>query len=245
MAPATLTSGLSTDLGEAPADSIMTNNHIRQGRMDLIIAGTVHSVIIEVLLPLLRVHHHHRSAVLHGPRRRTDCHRDHRRQLTLAGQGKSTDLLILREMMGEGDLHRASPAHHLVSIHTFLAMLVEKMEVVIVNVTMGGGLETRGSAETKEVIELGKEKGEAKTIETLDVVGVLNETESGTGTGTCTGVNRVYSCNSLISLQRLGCKRLHSNGLRHCSWGPVQGRSWLLANYFFDIISFRAMTWLD
>ena len=192
MTPAILTSGVSTDLGEAPADSIMTNNHIRQGRMDLTIAGTVHSVIIEVPLPLLRVHHHHRFAVLRGPRRQTDCHRDHRRQLMLAGQGKSTALLIHREMMGEGDLHRASPGHHLVLIHTFLAMLVEKTEVVTVNVTMGEGLEMRGNAETKEVIELGKEKGEAKTIEMLDVVGVLNEIESGTGTGTCTGVNRVY-----------------------------------------------------
>lgn len=193
MAPAILTSGVSTDLGEAPADSTMTNNHIRQGRMDLTIAGTVHSVIIEVLLPLLQVHHHHRFAVLHGPRRQTDCHQDRRRQLTPAGQGKSTDLLILREMMGEGDLHRASPVHHLVLIHTFLAMLVEKMEVVTANVTMGEGLETRGSAETKGVIELGKEKGEVKIIETLDVVGVLNEIESGTGIGTCTGVDRVYN----------------------------------------------------
>lgn len=192
MALAILTSAVSTDHGEVPVDSIMNNNHIHQGRMDLTIAGTVHSVIIEVLLPLLRVHHHHRFAVLHGPRRQTDCHQDHRHRLTQAGQGKSTDLPIPREMMGEGDLHRASPGHHLVLIHTFLAMLVEKMEVVTVNVMMGEGLETRGSAETKEVIEHGKEKGEAKTIETLDVVGVLNATESGTGTGTCTGVNRVY-----------------------------------------------------
>ena len=193
MAPAILTSGVSTDLGDPPNNYIMTNNHIRQGRMDLTIAGTVHSVIIEVLLPLLRVHRHHRFAVLRGPRRQTDCRRDHRRQLMLAGQGKSTALLIRREMMGEEDLHHASPGHHLVLTHTFLAMLVEKTEVVTVNVTMGEGSETKASAETKEVIELGKEKGEAKTIEMLDVVGVLKEIESGTVIGTCTGVNRVYN----------------------------------------------------
>ncbi len=190
---AILISEVSTDLGEAPVDSIMISNRIRQGRMDLTIAGTVHSVIIEVLLPLLRVHPHHQFAVLHGPRRQTDCHQDHRHRLTLAGQGKVTDLPILREMMGEGDLHRASLGHHLVLIHIFPAMLVERMEVVIVNVTMGEGLETRDSAETKEVIDHGKEKEEAKTIETRDGVGVLNEIESGTGTGTCIGVNRVYN----------------------------------------------------
>ena len=192
MALAILTSGVSTDLGEVPVDSIMTNNRIRQGRTDLTIAGTVHSVIIEALLPLLRVHHHHRFAVLHGPRRQTDCHRDHRHRQTLAGQGKFTDLLTLREMMGEGDLHHVSPWHRLVLIHIFLATLAEKMQVVTVNVTMGEGLETRGHAGTKEVIEHGKEKGEVQTIETLGGVEVLNEIESGTGTGTCTGVNRVY-----------------------------------------------------
>lgn len=193
MALAILTSGVSTDLGEVPVDFIMTNNRIRQGRMDLTIAGMVHSVITEVLPPLLRVHHHHQFAVLHGPRRQMDCHRDHRHRLTLAGWGKFTDLPILREMRGEGDLHRASPEHRLVLIHISLAMPVEKMEFVTVNVTMDEGLETRGRAGTKEVIEHGKEKGEAKIIETLEGVGVLIEIESGTGTGTCTGVNRVYA----------------------------------------------------
>ena len=193
MALAILTSVVSTDLGEVPVDFTMTNNHIRQGRMDLTIAGMVHSVIIEVLLPLLRVHHHHQFAVLHGPRRQTDYHRDHRHRLTLAGQGKFTDLPIPREMMGEGDLHHVSPGHRLGLIHISLAMPAEKMEVVTVNVKMGEGLETRGRAGTKEVIEHGKEKGEAKTIEILDGVEVLSEIESGTGTGTYTGVNRVHN----------------------------------------------------